>query len=72
METLETLKEHLEVIEDERNKYLNQLEQIYEAIVGEDGINRYDHEEIIDRIYEMYDCYQYVVENVYSKGRYIK
>ena len=49
-----------------------QLEQIYEAIVGEDGINRYDHEEIIDRIYEMYDCYQYVVENVYSKGRRIR
>jgi len=49
-----------------------QLELIYEAIVGDDGINRYDHEEIIDRIHEYYDCYQYVVDNVYSEGRYIK
>jgi len=34
-----------------------QLEEIYEAIVGADGINRYTHDEIIDRIYDLYDVY---------------
>jgi len=51
------LIEHLGVVEDERNTYLKQLEEIYEAIVGADGINRYTHDEIIDRIYDLYDVY---------------
>jgi len=42
---------------------LKQLEEIYEAIVGADGINRYTHDEIIDRIYDLYDVYtKYVNE----------
>jgi len=50
-------------LEDERNIYLKQLEEIYEAIVGADGINRYTHDEIIDRIYDLYDVYtKYVNE----------
>jgi len=57
------LTEHLGVVEDERNTYLKQLEEIYEAIVGADGINRYTHDEIIDRIYDLYDVYtKYVNE----------
>ena len=63
------LTEYLGVVEDERNAYLNiitkhkQLEEIYEAIVGADGINRYTHDEIIDRIYDLYDVYtKYVNE----------
>jgi len=57
------LIEHLGVVEDERNTYLKQLEEIYEAIVGADGINRYTHDEIIDRIYDLYDVYtKYVNE----------
>lgn len=48
-----------------------QLEEIYEVVVGDDGINRYTHEEIIDRLKEMYDCYKYVIDNVYSKGEYL-
>jgi len=51
------LTEHLGVVEDERNTYLKQLEEIYEAVVGADGINRYTHDEIIDRIYDLYDVY---------------
>jgi len=35
-----------------------QLEEIYEAIVGADGINRYTHDEIIDRIYDLYDVFE--------------
>ena len=53
----DSLMEHLGVVEDERNTYLKQLEEIYEAIVGADGINRYTHDEIIDRIYDLYDVY---------------
>jgi len=53
----DSLMEHLGVVEDERNIYLKQLEEIYEAIVGADGINRYTHDEIIDRIYDLYDVY---------------
>jgi len=53
----DNLMEHLGVIEDERNTYLKQLKEIYEAIVGDDGINRYTHDEIIDRIYDLYDVY---------------
>jgi len=57
------LTEHLGVVEDERNAYLKQLEEIYEAVVGADGINRYTHDEIIDRIYDLYDVYtKYVNE----------
>jgi len=57
------LTEHLGVVEDERNTYLKQLEEIYEAVVGADGINRYTHDEIIDRIYDLYDVYtKYVNE----------
>ena len=59
----DSLMEHLGVVEDERNIYLKQLEEIYEAIVGADGINRYTHDEIIDRIYDLYDVYtKYVNE----------
>jgi len=36
---------------------MSELEQIYEAVAGDDAINRYTHDEIIDRILEMYDCY---------------
>jgi len=39
-----------------------QLEEIYEAIVGADGINRYTHDEIIDRIYDLYDVYTKYVD----------
>lgn len=53
-------------------KFNKPLEEIYEAVAGDNAINNYTHEEIIDRINEMYDCYQYVVDNVYSKGKYIE
>jgi len=39
-----------------------QLEEVYEVVCGEDGINRYTHEELVDRLDEMYDCYIWIVE----------
>jgi len=58
------LTEHLGVVEDERNTYLKQLEEIYEAVVDANGINRYTHNEIIDRIYDLRMHYLY---DVYTK-----
>ena len=51
---------------------VKELEEVYEAVFGDKGIEHYTHEELIDRLYEMYDCYSYVVDNVYSKGKYLK
>jgi len=51
----DTLKEKLK--EDQ-----HELAEIYEAIVGADGINRYTHDEIIDRIYDLYDVYTKYVD----------
>lgn len=53
-----SLMEHLGVVEDERNTLLKEKEQIYEAVAGDDAINRYTHDEIIDRIHQMYDVEQ--------------
>jgi|TARA_Y100000296_G_scaffold15065_1_gene17662 hypothetical protein len=49
-----------------------QLDEIYEMVVGDNGRGRYTHAEIIDRLKEYYDCYKYVVDNIYSKGEHIK
>ena len=49
-----------------------QLDEIYDMVVGDDGRKRYTHEEIIDRLEEYYDCYKYVVDNIYNKGEHIK
>ncbi len=51
------LMEHLGVVEDERNALLKEKELVYEAIVGDDGVNRFTHDEIIERIYDLYDTY---------------
>ena len=47
------------------------LEEVYEHVFGDDAINRYTPEELITMLDEMYDCYKYVVDNVYSKGKHI-
>ena len=39
-----------------------QLEQIYETVCGENGMSRYLHYELIDRLNEMYDCYEWMCE----------
>ncbi len=39
-----------------------ELEQIYEAVAGDDAINRYTHEEILQRILDMYDAEQLLQE----------
>ena len=45
--------------EESRQEQLEfELEQLYEAIAGDDAINRYTHEEIMERIYQMYDAEQ--------------
>jgi hypothetical protein len=47
------------------------LSEIYEAVFGIDGIDRYTHGELIEMLNEMYDCYKHVVESVYNKGETI-
>ena len=39
-----------------------QLDEIYDMVVGDDGRKRYTHEEIIDRLKEYYDCYAWVCD----------
>jgi hypothetical protein len=38
------------------------LTDIYEIVFGDDGINRYTHEELKDKLNEMYDCYLWMCE----------
>jgi len=64
-EAYDKLMEHLGVVEDERNTLLKEKGLVYEAIVGDEGINRFTHDEIIERIYDLYDTYvKYVEEKV--------
>ena len=56
----DNLMEHLGVVEDERNALLNEKEELYEVAVGDNGINRYTHEELIILLTEMQDCYEWV------------
>ena len=41
-----------------------QLEEIYECVFGDGSIDRYTHEEVKDRILEMYDIYQNHIDSV--------
>ncbi len=41
---------------------MSELEKIYEAVAGDDAINRYTHDEIIERILEMYYAEQLIQE----------
>ena len=41
---------------------MTELEEIYEHVFGDDGINRYTHEELIAMLDEMYDCYKQIVD----------
>jgi len=38
------------------------LTDIYEIVFGDDGINRYTHDELKDKLNEMYDCYLWMCE----------
>ena len=54
---LATLVEDIEI----QNEYLkNEIEEIYEVAVGDNGIDRYTHEELIEMLTEMQDCYEWV------------
>ena len=68
-------KIHIETDEEDLNRkdiiQFSNLEEIYEHVFGDDAINRYTHEELITMLDEMYDCYKYVVDNIYSKGQHI-
>ena len=44
----------------ERTEDEYELEEIYEVAFGDNGINRYTHEELIEMITEMQDCYEWV------------
>lgn len=61
-ESIQSLMEHLGVVEDERNALLKEKEEIYEAAVGIDGVNRYTHDELKTMIIEIYDCYTWMCE----------
>ena len=56
---LATLVEDIEI----QNEYLNnEIEEIYELVVGDNGIDRYTHEELIILLTEMQDCYEWVCD----------
>ena len=52
-------------------KLKRERDEVYEHVFGDDASNRYTHQELIAMLDEMYDCYKYVVDNIYSKGQHI-
>tara|TARA_R110002074_G_scaffold401618_1_gene600350 strand:- start:66 stop:278 length:213 start_codon:yes stop_codon:yes gene_type:complete len=69
------MKAHIETDEEYLNRkdiiQYSRLQEVYEHVFGDDAINRYSHEELLTMLDEMYDCYKYVVDNIYSKGKHI-
>ena len=45
---MEQLKAKIKQCADERKTYKEQLEHIYEVVVGDNGYERYDHIEFVD------------------------
>lgn len=45
--------------------YKKQLEEVYECVFGDGSMERYTHEELKERILEMYDIY---INHVNSVG----
>ena len=47
-----------------------ELEEIYEAVFGDNAINKYSHAELIERLFEMYDgregCEHYMDTGAYG------
>jgi hypothetical protein len=37
-----------------------QIEEVYEAVYGDRGIDCYTHDELMDMLNQMYDCYEWV------------
>jgi len=56
-EDTESVNEHETIL-----RLNEQLDEIYDMVVGDDGRKRYTHEEIIDRLKEYYDCYAWVCD----------
>ena len=54
----------------ERTEDEYELEEIYEVAFGDNGINRYTHEELIEMITEMQDCYEWVCNFKDSQAMY--
>jgi hypothetical protein len=52
-------------------KLKRESDEIYEHVFGDDASNSYTHQELIIMLDEIYDCYKYVVDNIYSKGQHI-
>ena len=53
----------------QRSILQEQLDEIYESMVGDNGRERYTHEEIIDLVKEYYDCYKWMCEHDLTKLR---
>ena len=64
---LATLVEDIEI----QNEYLkNEAEEVYEVVFGDNGIKRYLHEELIELLAEMGDCYEWVCNFKSQKAMY--
>ena len=46
-------KIHIKVLKAHTNNLIKELEKIYEALVGADGMERYTHEELIEYIHQL-------------------
>ena len=68
---LDTIPEDYELIKPHNARADDCEWEGYMRMSGDNSIDRYTHEELITMIDEMYDCYKYVVDNIYSKGRHI-
>jgi hypothetical protein len=48
------------VLQKQQQLDRNNLKEVYEMVYGDNGINRYTHSELIERLGEMYDDSQLV------------
>jgi hypothetical protein len=54
---MEQLKAKIKQCADERKTYREQLEHIYEVVVGDNGYERYDHIEFVEFLNMVYGDY---------------
>ena len=63
-EQVASLELDCEIAETLAIKLQDEKADIYEALVGANGINRYTHNEIIERIHEMYNDQQELINKI--------
>jgi len=67
---MKELKAKIKQCADERKTYKEQLEHIYEVVVGDNGYERYDHIEFVDFLNMV--CGDYLLMQFATSDEYIE